>query len=72
MDEQNHARPDIDLDPVNFPEEVAEEVREHLGGGGGGGGFTHEDETSREHNLYEKPGMTPDFGMSQSRGGWQL
>ena len=67
MDDRTRTRPDIDLDPVNFPEEVAREVDAHLGGGGGGGG-----ESSREHHLYEKPGATPDFGISPSRGGWQF
>lgn len=68
MDEK---RRELDLDAVNFPEEVAEEVREYLGGGGGWGG-PHEEETSRQHHLYEKPGATPDFGVSASRGGWQV
>lgn len=81
MDRKTTHRPDIDLDPVNFPEEVAAEVRAHLGGGGGGGAVPdhedvledgHQHESTRQHNLHEKPGATPDFGMSQSRGGWQF
>ena len=86
MDRTTNHRPDIELDPVNFPEEVAAEVQAHLGGGGGAvwdhdhhhhghehaHGHDHGQESSKHHHLHEKPGETPDFGMSQSRGGWQI
>lgn len=68
MHEHKLTRPNLDLDQVNFPEEVEREVREHLGGGGGG----ILNESPDEHHLHEKPGATPDFGISPSRGGWQF